>query len=102
MEGLWARLFLRAWVAVILLFLFVPILLILLYAFNSSNVQSWPIAGLSLKWFASTWEDPDVRTALLLSVQAGLAATAIALVLGSCAAFAIHRMTFFGRDVVSL
>ena len=37
-----------------------------------------------------------------LSVQAGLAATALALVLGSCAAFAIHRLTFFGREVVSL
>jgi len=43
-----------------------------------------------------------VRTALGISVQAGLSATAIALVLGSCAAFAIHRMTFFGRDAVSL
>ncbi len=43
-----------------------------------------------------------MRTALLLSVQAGLAATAIALVLGSCAAFAINRASFFGRDAVSL
>ena len=43
-----------------------------------------------------------MRTALAISVQAGLSATAIALVLGSCAAFAIHRMTFFGRDAVSL
>src|SRR4029077_3498096 len=43
----------------------------------------------------------DVRTSLKLSVQAGLAATALALVLGSCAAFAIHRTTFFGKDAVS-
>ena len=60
------------------------------------------IAGLTTKWFLSTWDDPEVRTALGISVQAGLSATAIALVLGSCAAFAIHRMTFFGRDAVSL
>ena len=102
MEGLWTRMALRAWAVLVLLFLFIPILLIFLYAFNTSNIESWPIAGLTTKWFLSTWDDPEVRTALGISVQAGLSATAIALVLGSCAAFAIHRMTFFGRDAVSL
>jgi len=101
-EGLWTRMALRAWAVLVLLFLFIPILLIFLYAFNTSNIESWPIAGLTTKWFLSTWDDPEVRTALGISVQAGLSATAIALVLGSCAAFAIHRMTFFGRDAVSL
>jgi len=102
MEGFWTRLALRAWVVLILLFLFIPIVLILVYAFNSSNIQTWPLPGLTTKWFGATWDDPEVRTALLLSLQAGLASTGLALVLGSCAAFAIHRMTFFGRDVVSL
>jgi len=102
MEGFWTRMVLRAWTALILLFLFIPILLIFYYAFNTSNIESWPIRGLTLKWFSSTWNDPEVRTALVLSIQAGLGATAIALVLGSCAAFAIHRLTFFGRDAVSL
>ena len=102
MEGFWTRTALRAWAVLVLLFLFIPILLIFLYAFNTSNIESWPIAGLTTKWFLATWDDPEVRTALAISVQAGLSATAIALVLGSCAAFAIHRMTFFGRDAVSL
>jgi putative spermidine/putrescine transport system permease protein len=101
-EGFWTRLALRVWVVLILLFLFIPIALILIYAFNSSNIQTWPLPGLTTKWFGATWDDPEVRTALLLSLQAGLASTGLALVLGSCAAFAIHRMTFFGRDVVSL
>ncbi len=102
MEGFWTRLFLRIWVVLLLLFLFTPIVLIFVYAFNTSNIESWPIPGLTLKWFASTWNDPDVRSSLVLSLQAGLIATSLALVLGSCAAFAIHRMTFFGREVVSL
>jgi putative spermidine/putrescine transport system permease protein len=102
MEGFWTRLALRIWSVLVLLFLFIPIFLILIYAFNSSNIQDWPLPGLTTKWIAATWNDPDVRTALGLSLQAGLAATAVALILGSCAAFAIHRMTFFGRDVVSL
>ena len=102
MEGLWTRIALRAWVILVLLFLFIPILLILVYAFNSSNIESWPLPGLTTKWFGATWADPEVQTSMVLSLKAGLAATGLALVLGSCAAFAIHRMTFFGRDVVSL
>jgi putative spermidine/putrescine transport system permease protein len=102
MEGRWTRLGLQVWVGLVLLFLFIPIVLIFFYAFNTSNIQSWPIPGLTLKWFGLTWNDPDIRSALALSLQAGLTATALALILGSCAAFAIHRLTFFGREVVSL
>jgi putative spermidine/putrescine transport system permease protein len=102
MQGLATRILLRLWVALILLFLFFPIVLIFLYAFNTSNIQSWPIPGFTLKWFSSTWADPDVRMSLGLSLQVGLAATALALILGSCAAFAIHRTTWFGREVISL
>src|SRR5260370_10449837 len=101
MEGRFTRLALRLWAAVILLFLFVPVLLIFLYAFNTSRIESWPIRGLTLKWFTATWTDAEVRTSLRLSIQAGLIATALALVLGSSAAFAIHRTTFFGKDAVS-
>jgi putative spermidine/putrescine transport system permease protein len=101
-EGTWSKILLRLWVAFVLFFLFFPLLLILLYAFNSSNIQSWPIRGFSLRWFEPTWDNPDIRTALGLSVEVGLVATALALALGSMAAFAIHRMTFFGRNVINL
>ena len=101
MESFWARIALRLWVVLILLFLFLPLVLLPLYAFNSSNIESWPLPGLTTKWFTETWNDPEVQTAFALSLRAGFTATALALVLGSCAAFAIHRMTFFGRDVVS-
>ena len=102
MEGRLARIGLRIWVAGVLLFLFVPIAIICLYAFNSSNIQSWPIAGLSTKWFSVAWHDPEVRAAFVLSVKAGLFATAVALLLGSAAAFGVHRFRFFGREAVSL
>jgi putative spermidine/putrescine transport system permease protein len=102
MEGRLARAGLRIWVAGVLLFLFVPIAIICFYAFNASNVQSWPIHGLSLKWFAVAWHDPQVRAALWLSVKAGLLATIVALLLGTAAAFGVHRFRFFGREAVSL
>src|SRR5262249_60377207 len=102
MEGRLARMGLRIWVAGVLLFLFVPIAIICFYAFNSSNVQSWPIQGLSLKWFPVAWHDPQVRAAFVLSLKAGLFATAVALLLGSAAAFGGHRFRFFGRGAVAL
>jgi putative spermidine/putrescine transport system permease protein len=92
---------LAVWVGLVLLFLYIPIALICLYAFNSSNVQSWPIAGLTTKWFGPAIHNEDMQQALWLSLKAGLLATAIALVLGSLAAFGVHRFRFFGREAVS-
>ena len=102
MEGRATRIGLRIWAVVVLLFLFVPIAIIFLYAFNSSNIQAWPIKGLSTKWITVAWNDPQVHAALWLSVKAGLLATSIALVLGSAAAFGVHRFRFFGREGISL
>lgn len=100
-SGKASRIALAVWAVLILLFLFIPILLIVLYAFNPSNVQSWPLEGLSTKWFKPTFENEEVRNALWLSIRAGLLATAIALLLGSMAAFAVHRFRFFGRESIS-
>ena len=85
----------------VLAFLYVPLGVIFLYAFNSSIGQAWPPAGLTTKWFSVVWHNTEVRSALSASVRAGLGATAVALVLGSLAAFAVHRFSFFGREAVS-
>src|SRR5438067_11150740 len=82
-------------------FLWLPLLLIMAYAFTSSTIQSWPISGFTLHWFHEAWHDPEARGSLWLSVKVGLAATAIALVLGTAAAAAIYRFRFFGREAVS-
>jgi len=101
MESRALRIALGIWAAAVICFLWVPLLIIMLYAFNRSNVQSWPLPGLSTKWFPVAWHDPQVHAAFWLSIRAGLAATAIALLLGSCAAFALHRFRFFGRELIS-
>ena len=86
----------------VLLFLFVPIAIIVVYAFNSSNIQSWPIPGLTTRWFGSAWHNQEIRDAFWLSIKAGLISTGIALVLGTMASFAVHRFRFFGRQAISL
>jgi putative spermidine/putrescine transport system permease protein len=96
------RLALGAWVVAVLLFLFIPIFTIVIFAFDRSNVQSWPIHHFTTKWFSVAWHDEEVRAALVLSLKAGLQATILALLLGSAAAFAVHRYKFFGREAISL
>ncbi len=86
-----------------LLFLHVPLALILLYAFTTEDKSyQFPPPGLTLKWFAVAWGRQDIWQALGLSLRVAAVSTAIALVLGSLAAAAIHRSRFFGRETVSL
>jgi putative spermidine/putrescine transport system permease protein len=101
MEGRLGRAGLTLWAVGVVLFLWLPLGIILVYAFNTSNIQSWPIPGVTLRWFRVAWNDPDARNALMLSLKAALAATAVALVLGTLAAVAISRFQFFGREIFS-
>jgi putative spermidine/putrescine transport system permease protein len=102
MEGRATRALLVVWVVGVLAFLFVPIGTIVLFAFDRSNVQSWPIHSYTTHWFVVAWHDEGFHTALWLSVKAGLGATVLALLLGSAAAFGVHKFRFFGREAVSL
>jgi putative spermidine/putrescine transport system permease protein len=101
MEGRLGRAGLTLWAVGVVLFLWLPLGIILVYAFNTSNIQSWPIPGVTLRWFRVAWNDPEARDALLLSLKAALAATAVALLLGTMAAVAISRFQFFGREIFS-
>ena len=96
-----ARFLLGLWALLVLVFLFAPVAVIALYAFNASNIQSWPIPGFSLRWFGTAWSNREIRAALALSLEAGLIATTVAVVLGTAAAFAVNRFRFVGREAVS-
>ncbi|MBO0347281.1 ABC transporter permease [Roseibium limicola] len=86
-----------------LAFLHLPILLIFVYAFTTEEKSyQWPPPGLTMKWFAVTWNRPDVWEALYLSLQVAAISTAIAVVLGSFCAAAVAKSRFFGREAVSL
>ena len=96
-----ARVLLRLGAGFTLLFLYFPLVVIGLYAFNEQVTQRWPIQEWSTKWIPVAYENDGVRAALEHSLLAGLGATAIALVLGTLASLAISRYRFFGREVVT-
>ena len=84
-----------------LFFLYAPLLIVVIYAFNTSRVPTWPPAGFTLKWFGEAASNPDVLNALVNSFLAGTFATILALLLGTLAAVAVHRYQFFGRQTIS-
>jgi putative spermidine/putrescine transport system permease protein len=86
-----------------LAFLHVPLALIVLYAFTTEEKSYvFPPPGLTTKWFAVAAERTDIWAALTLSLQVAAVATVLALLLGTCAAAALARARFFGRETISL
>ena len=83
-------------------FIYVPLTLVVINSFNKNTSFAWPPTGFTTSWWSKAATNEGVRDAITRSVTVALAATAIALVLGSLAAAAIARYDFFGRDAVSL
>ena len=95
-----ATILLRLAVAAGLAFIYIPLLILAIYAFNASKILEWPPPGLTLEWFPKAFEStaPD---AFWTSIKVALVATAIALVLGTLASLAVARHRFFGRETIS-
>jgi putative spermidine/putrescine transport system permease protein len=101
MESRGVRILMKSMTGLVLVFLYAPLLIVLIYAFNKSRSASWPPELFTFKWFGEAWRNESVRSSLVNSLKAAIVATSVALVLGSLASFAVHRFRFFGRDAVS-
>lgn len=101
MNGRLGRIALRIATIAVLAFIYVPLLVVVAYAFNSSGTTSWPPAGFSTRWVEAALANTGLRDAFVTSIAIALGASAIALVLGSLAALAVARYRFFGREAIS-
>ncbi|MDQ1467388.1 MAG: putative spermidine/putrescine transport system permease protein [Actinomycetota bacterium] len=97
-----ARLALRAFTGLTFATLYVPLVIVAILSFDKARSFTWPPSGFTLHWWGRAATESGPRDALWMSLKTGLAATAVALVLGTLAAFALQRFRFFGRDAVSL
>jgi putative spermidine/putrescine transport system permease protein len=87
----------------VVLFLHVPLVLIIVYAFSSEDKSYvFPPPGLTTQWFAVALAREDVWQAISLSFEVAAISTAVAVVLGTMAAGALARTQFFGRETISL
>jgi putative spermidine/putrescine transport system permease protein len=88
--------------ALVMAFLYLPLVVIFLDALNPARITGWPVPHYSTKWFSVAYHDSTARAALEVSLKVAAGATATAVLLGTAAAFAVHRFRFFGRQGVSL
>ena len=89
-------------VIAVLLFMYVPLLVVVLNSFNTAQLSSWPIQEFSLRWWLFAVDYEPIRLALLNSVIVASAAMVIASILGTLVAFALNRYDFFGRSTINL
>ena len=86
----------------IVAFIYLPIALIFVYAFNAGTTPSWPPVGFTLFWFGEAIRNTGLQQAFLTSLAVALCATIIAVVLGTLTSLAVSRYRFFGREAISL
>jgi putative spermidine/putrescine transport system permease protein len=88
-------------VGITLAFIYIPLVVIAIYAFNNGITLQWPPDSLSTKWFGEAIDNQGARDAFVNSLKVGALATVIALVLGTLASLAVARHRFFGRETIS-
>jgi putative spermidine/putrescine transport system permease protein len=85
----------------VLVFIYFPLVVVVINSFNASKVFSWPPTSWTFEWWQKAATNEGVRAALVTSLKAGLGATTIAILLGAMISFAVSRYRFFGRETIS-
>ena len=92
------------WVSAVcvLLFLAAPIVIVVIASFNDAQVLSFPLERFSTRWYRALLTDRVLIEAFNLSIEVAAIATALSIIVGVPAAFAINRYRFPGRELVSV
>ncbi|MDG4657491.1 ABC transporter permease [Ectobacillus antri] len=85
--------FLISYSWLVLLFLYLPMMVLIAYSFNDSRINAeWK--GFTLHWYSDVLQNPDVLSAFVNSLLIALVTTLVATVLGTLFALALHRYTY--------
>ncbi|MEY4404541.1 MAG: hypothetical protein RI976_472 [Actinomycetota bacterium] len=96
-----SQLALRVATYAVLVFLYLPLVLIFILSFNNTNSLTWPPQGFSTHWWSTFLDVESAREALISSTRLALIAMTISVVLGSMLSFALQRFEFFGKNSLS-
>lgn len=92
---------LRLYTIAVYVFMFAPVAVVLLLAFNASQFGGFPIEGFSLRWFAKLAENEAIVRAFKTSLQLGVLTAIIATTLGVLASLALVRYHFPGKNAIT-
>ena len=91
----------RIFLGSVYLVLFGPLVILVLFSFNDSNILAFPLEGFTLHWYTDAFHDELLREALWNSVVVACIVAPVCLVLGTLTAFGLTRFRFRGRSGVS-
>src|SRR3954451_4114672 len=91
----------RAFLAVVYLVLFGPLVILMLFSINDSNVLAFPLEGVTFHWYTDAFRDQLLHAALVNSIVVACIVAPICLVLGTLTAFGLTRAGFRARLGVS-
>src|SRR2546423_8703023 len=82
---------LSLWAVLIYVFLFAPIVLLVVFSFNANKYGTFPITGWTGKWYSQVFHDYQIRDALTTTIRIALEVTAVSTIVGTAAAFPLVR-----------
>ena len=91
----------RLYTIAIYVFMFLPVAVVVLLSFNSSQFGSFPMEGLSFRWFIRLWENDAIVRAFRVSILLGALTSAISTIVGILASLALVRYRFPGKNAVT-
>jgi spermidine/putrescine transport system permease protein len=92
---------LKVWFGILVLFLYAPLLLLLIFSFNDNNLPVFPLRGFTLDAYRQFVQNPELKASILTSVKVAALSSIGAVVLGLLASIALVRRDFFGRGGIS-
>jgi spermidine/putrescine transport system permease protein len=92
---------LRAFFVLVVVFLYAPIVILLIFSFNNSDIPAFPLSGFTLQWYRDFLANGDLRAALETSAIVATLSSLGAVVLGILSSIALTRRRFHGRSAVS-
>jgi spermidine/putrescine transport system permease protein len=85
------RLVLGSWAIFVYIFLFAPILVLVLFSFNANRYGTFPFTGWTLHWYGQVFHDYQIKDALFTTLKISAEVTAVATIVGTAAAFPLVR-----------
>ena len=96
--GAWAM---RVFFALVVVFLYAPIVILLIFSFNNSDIPAFPLSGFTFRWYREFAANGDLRGALETSAIIASLSSLVAVILGVLASVALTRRRFRGKAAVS-
>ena len=97
-KGAWVM---RVFFALVVVFLYAPLVILLIFSFNNSDVPAFPLSGFTFHWYREFASNSDLRAALVTSAIIASLASVGAVVLGVLASIALVRRRFWAKPAAS-